>query len=331
MGSEITVKLTHAGAARDITRLCASIVNAGSYNNVARTLDLSLLSPRYTEDQPRVSVALGDNVRAYVGGNVLFDGFIFSLQRDSGSETINVGCADRGIYLKQNQAAYRFNGQTPERIAQQVCRDFSLEVGSLAVTGVPVRRNFPGVDLYRIIQTAYTLAAEKTGERYFLRFRGEKLDVIRRERSGASLVLSPGANLLTATVSENAEQLVSQVGIYNENGVRLRTRRNEDAIALCGVMQRYLQTAKDKDVDAEAAAMLEDNDIKRTITVEALGDPGSLAGGNVIVKEPITGLYGLYWIDSDQHSWKNGLYTMKLGLNLKKIMDKATAGKELGK
>ncbi len=321
--------LRHGGRDYDVAELCGSITNAGSYNRVARTLEFSLLQTRYDKNQPHVPVAIGDPVRFFAGEELLFDGYIFSLRRDSGGETVTVGCFDRGIYLKRNQGAYRFTGQTPEEIARRVCGDFGIKTGALAEAGVPIRRNFPGVSLYEIIQTAYTLAAEKTGERYMLRFRGAELEVIVRERRGATVVIAPGSNLLTATSGESGEDVVSQVAIYDENGSLVRIRRNEDAAALCGVMQRYLCTARDRDVDAEAEVILEDNGIRQTITVEALGDPRLISGGNVIVREPVTGLYGLYWIDSDVHTWKGGVHRVKLGLSLKSIMDKVNAGREL--
>lgn len=329
MSGSPTLKITHGGTEYDATELYQSITNAGSYNQVARSLDFSLLSPRYDKRQPNVPVAMGDYVQYLVDGELRFDGYIFSLGRDSGDDYVDVGCFDRGIYLKRNQAAYRFTGQTPEAITEQICRDYGIQVGNLAQTEIPIRRNFPGVSLYKIIQTAYTLAAAKTGERYMIRFRGPYLDVITRARSGATAVIAPGSNLLTATVSESAEQMVSQVGIYDSNGALLRTRQNEAAIAMIGVMQQYLQAAQDRDVDAEAAAILEDNGIQSRITVEDLGDHTLISGGSVIVREPVTGLYGLYWIDSDVHTWKGGLYRSKLGLNLKKIMDRVEAGSEL--
>lgn len=331
MDGGLKLLIGHGGTCYDATEYFGTIVNAGSCKTVARTLDFDLLSPRYDKAQPTVPVSIGDNVQLFVGSTCQFDGYVFGLQRDSGSDTVEVSCADRGLYLKQNQAAYRFSGQTPEEITRQLCRDFGLQVGNLAETGVPIRRNFPGTSLYQIIQTAYTLAAQRTGERYVQRFRGAALDVIRRERRGATAVIAPGANLLSATAAESAEQVVSQVGIYNANGELVRVCKNEDVIALVGVMQRYIQMAKNKDVDAEAAALLEDNDVKRTTTVTALGDPTYLSGGSVIVREPVTGLYGLHWIDSDVHTWRGGVYQVKLGLNLKKIMDKVEAGRELGK
>ncbi len=328
--AQVKLLIAHGGSAYDATQLVCSITNSGSYDSVGRTLDVTLLAPRYDKNQPTVPVAIGDNVQLFVGAKLQFDGYIFSLQRDSGSDTVEVGCVDRGLYLKQNQAAYRFTGQTPEAITRQICRDFGLTVGDLAQTDVPIRRNFPGVSLYQIIMTAYTLAGSRTGARYLLRFRGAELDVIARP-DGTPAAILPGSNLLTATVSEDARHAVSQVAIYNDSGGLVRLRQNEETYALIGAMQRYLKTGKDRDMDAEAAAILEDNGIQRTITVEAMGDPDLITGGIVIVQEPVTGLYGRYWIDSDEHTWKGGVYRTKLGLNLRKLMDKTEAGKELGK
>lgn len=331
MDGDLKLLIRHGSTVYNATGLFDSLTNAGSYSSVARTLDFERLSPRNDKAQPTVPAAIGDHVQFFVGADLQFDGYIFSVSRDSGGETASVGCFDRGIYLKRNEAAYRFAGKMPEDITRQICRDFGIQVGTLAKTGIPIHRNFPGVSLYKIIQTAYSLAAERTGERYMLRFRGDQLEVIVREGSGATVVIAPGSNLLTATVNESAEQAVSQVAIYNSNGSLIRVRRNEDLTALIGCMQRYLQTAQNRDVDAEAAAILEDNDVRRTVTVEALGDHSLIAGGNVIVREPVTGLYGLYWIDSDTHTWKGGVHRTKLGLNLRKIMDKVSAGKELKK
>lgn len=328
-GEKVSLILAHGGKSYDLTELVQSITWAGSISQVARTLDFSLLSARNDPRQPKAPVSIGDNVQLLVDGELRFDGFIFFDGGDSGADMVDVGCWDRGIYLKNNDGAYKFAGQTPEAITERLCRDFGIAVGNLAQTGITIRRNFPGVSLFKIIWTAYTLAARRTGERYQLRFRGDKLDVIAKKERPATLVLAPGSNLLSATASESAENLVSQVGIYDDSGRLLRVRRNEEAAALCGVMQRYLRTAKDKDADAQAAEILEDNGIQRKTTVAALGDPGLIAGESVIVREPVTGLWGRYWIDADTHTWKGGLYRTKLTLNLRNLMDEVEAGREL--
>lgn len=327
MSSPLTLLCLHGGATYDLSGLCGSATLAGAVGQVARTLDFPLLSARNDSRQPRAPVAIGDNVQLFCGGGLLFDGFVFSLQRDSGRETVDVGCWDRGIYLKQNQAHYTFTGQTAEAITHRVCRDFGIQAGELAQTDIPLRRTFPGVSLYQIVQTGYTLAARQTGESYLQRFRGAALEVIIRKRETATHVLRAGGGLLTATVKEDASKAVSQVGIYDANGNLLRTRENEELKAQIGAFRKCIKTAKDKDADAEARQLLEENGLDQNLTVVCLGDPSLLTGGSVIVREPVTGLYGLYWIDADTHTWKNGAYQTKLTLSLKKTMDEAEAGK----
>ena len=45
------------------------------------------------------------------------------------------------------------------------------------------------------------------------------------------------------------------------------------------------------------------------------------AGNGVEVYDKATGLNGLFWIDSDTHTWENGTHIMSLELNFKNIMD----------
>lgn len=45
-----------------------------------------------------------------------------------------------------------------------------------------------------------------------------------------------------------------------------------------------------------------------------------------MVKEPYTGLSGVFFIDGDSHTWKNGIYTNKLTLNFQNLMDEKESG-----
>ena len=82
-----------------------------------------------------------------------------------------------------------------------------------------------------------------------------------------------------------------------------------------------------KDAAAEARKLLEDNAPAQKITAQARGNPALIAGECAVLQEPVTGLYGLCWIDSDTHTWKGGVYTTKLVLNFRNLMDEAEAGK----
>lgn len=328
----VQLAVAHGGVSYDATALFVSVTCAGAVGQVARTLDVELLAPRNDPRQPTLPVALGDMVQFFCDGVTVFDGFLFSLERDTGGDTLRLGCADRGIYLKNNEGCYKFTGQTPEAIAGRVCRDFGVPVGALAPAGVAVTRSFPGVSLYKIIQTAYTLASRQNGRRYLLRFDGDRLTVIEKAQTAGARAIRAGAELIGATLSESGENAVSQVAIYDENGTLLRVRSNDALGAQLGVMRRYLEKKKDQDPDQEAAALLEDNDVERKITVSCFGDPSLRSGDSVVVSEPLTGLTGLYWVDGDSHVWaRDGTYTNKLTLDLRNVMDETEAGREVKK
>ena len=60
--------------------------------------------------------------------------------------------------------------------------------------------------------------------------------------------------------------------------------------------------------------------------MENLGNIANVTGGTVVVHEPYTGVYGMFFIDSDTHTWKNGQYYNSLVLNFQNIMDEQEAG-----
>ncbi|WP_163854642.1 XkdQ/YqbQ family protein [Paenibacillus elgii] len=77
-----------------------------------------------------------------------------------------------------------------------------------------------------------------------------------------------------------------------------------------------------KDARAEAEKLLQD--VNRVADVELVGnvDMYDLIAGNAVQQvESFTGLTGLFYIDSDSHTFENGQHTIRLSLNFKNIMD----------
>ena len=91
------------GGTREAAALCQSITWGGSYDQAARTLDFPLLVCPADKHLPAVDCPPGSRVQFYRGERLLFDGFVFSRQRDTLSNTVEVSCADRGLYLKRNR------------------------------------------------------------------------------------------------------------------------------------------------------------------------------------------------------------------------------------
>ena len=52
-----------------------------------------------------------------------------------------------------------------------------------------------------------------------------------------------------------------------------------------------------------------------------IGDCRCISGLGVIIEDSRTGLKGKFWIENDSHEWSGGLYTTKLELAFKNIMD----------
>lgn len=180
--------------------------------------------------------------------------------------------------------------------------------------------------LYKIIATAYTLASRTTGKQYHIGFRGAQLFVTEKGPDERTLVIAGKSNLIAANTSESIESMVNAVAIYDAAGNLVRTQEDAEAIARYGRMQEVLKQTKKDDKASEAQKLLDGGGVKQTITVDCLGNTANTAGGSVVVREPYTGLYGLFYIDSDVHEWKRGQYYNKLTLNYKRMMDEQEAG-----
>lgn len=310
----------------DAARLAPTVTWSGDYQRCARTLEFGLLSSPEDKGIPVVPCGLGNTVSLFQDGTELFEGYVFSRQKSTNGNTIDIGCFDRGVYLNRNEASYKFTNTTPEAAARKVAGDFGIPVGELAPAGFSFSRNFFGVSLYNMIATGYSLASAKTGKKYHIGFRNGRLCVTEKKITDTTLILEGGVNLMDATMSESIENTVSQVAIYDRNERLVKTVKNAEAVRLYGVMQNVLRQSDGQDTAAEAQKLLNENGVEQKITVNNLGNIANVTGGTVVVREPYTGLYGLFYIDSDVHTWKNGLYLNKLVLNFKNIMDEQEAG-----
>lgn len=318
--------ITSSSGTVNATNLVRSITWSGDYQQCSRTLEFELISSSTDKNIPVIKCELGYGVTLMLENRTLFDGYIFERQKDTGSSIINITCYDRGIYLKRNEKSYKFINMTPEDIVRRIGADFNIPLGDIAATGIKIKRNFIGTNLYNIIQTAYSLASDKNNKKYMVRFNGQKLNVIEKKANDETLVIQGGSNLMSASTSESITNMINQVAIYNLKDQLVSTQKDENSIKSYGLFQSYLKQAKGENAIPKAKKIISDNGIIQKITIENLGNIANITGNTVVVKEPYTGLYGLFYIDSDIHTWKNGQYYNKLVINFKNIMDEQEAG-----
>lgn len=326
-GAYVKIRATDPdGTTANITELCRTITWGGDWRNAARTLSYSPVACADDSRLPRAPTELGGSVQFWKDSELLMDAYALERTRDSLGHTIDVTAYDRGLYLTRNSDFLRVEEETAEGVTAKVCGKFGIPVGALAATGAPITRNFLGVTLFKIIMTMYSLAADQTGKQYRIRFRGSRLEVVELARTEESVILTPGSNLLGCVTKESASAMTNSVAIYDDQYNLVKTQQDSGAVALYGLMQAAIRAKAYEDPEGHAAQVLKENGLKTTITVNALGDLRLITGNTVVVREPVTGTDGLFWIVSDSHTWTRGLYQTKLTLSLEGLMDRQAAG-----
>ena len=320
------IVITGNGYQQDITEYVQSTTWSGDYRQCARTLELEVVHHAAAQ---AVRAELGNRITLWNDtGSVLFEGYIFRREKNTGGATMSLFCFDRGIYLNRNEAVYKYTNRTAAEITRTVCADFGIEVGTLPEEAVTISRNFLGCTLYNIIQTCWNLTGNATGKSYLIRFDGDRLNVL-DDAGSIPLIIAAGTNMMELNVSESIENMVNRVNIYNKEDMLLRSVGNDDLTALYGLMQAYLKQNDDEDVTDEANKLLEEGGVTQRITVENLGNETLITGQSVILEEPMSGLYGRFWIETDVHTWKLGQYYNKLTLNFRRMVDDVKAGEEV--
>ena len=306
------------GERRDVTELVQSINWTGDIRQTARELTASLVIPRDgSVEIPPLEEGAWLDLEAE--GKQRFLGPLLTCSTNSQSFLVSLSALDRGRFLVGNQGYYKFTDTTPEQAARTICGDFDIPVAALAATGVPLSQNFPGTSsLDQIIRKLYTMAGEQNGKRYQLRFTGEGALEVVEKPSAASLEI---AQTMGVTNTWDIEKINNRVAIYTDDGALVRTVDNGSSLSLNGQLSHVIVQRSGEDAGAEAQAWLEDNGLQQSLTVEVLDPPWEmLSGSAVILRDTGSGVSGLFWIDTDTHTLKNGQHFGKFSLNFRNIM-----------
>lgn len=318
------------GVRKDISQLYRSVTWSGSYRTCGRQLQVEVFNPReLMPGMERLELPLGSMVEMEgEDGALLFYGQVLTRNQPSSSSILSVTALDNGRYMARNKGWYSFKNVAPELAVAQICRDFGIPVGELATTGGKLTRAFQGVYLHQIAATLYNLASEQTGKRYCIRFEGQTLTVRDKWEGLPQLVIAPGANLIDQDTREDASKIYSQVAIYSKEGKLIRTLDDPESQKAFGTFREIITQTKGEDSGKKAQAILEDNGVVQSLSVNCDGDERMVTGRAAALVDAFSGMAGRFWIDSDAHTWRNGVYTTKLELNYRNIMDNVTAGRE---
>ena len=307
----------------DITQAVISVTWSGSVSQAARTVELSVVNAPNDKNitDLKLNIGAGEVIKLYEDGWMIFCGEVQSVKRTSETGAITYTCYDLLNHLLKSTGVYNFSNTTAERIAKKVCADLMIKIGSLVKTKAPIKKMiFDGDTFYDIIMKAYSKAAKQTGKKYICRMDGVKLSVEEKGKKVKNFILAEEYNVTNAGCEETIENMVNVVKIYDENGMQIGEVRKEKWVEKYGIYQQVYK--KEKGINAKAAAKNILSGIQKKVTLDGIhGHLECIAGNGVEVYEKASGLRGLFWIDTDTHTWENGVHTMSLELNFQNVMD----------
>ena len=201
---------------------------------------------------------------------------------------------------------------TPEKITRQVCKEAGVPCGTLANTGVTIKKLiFDDKSIYDIIARAYRKVTATTGKRYLLTMDGKKLTIAEKGLS-SGVTLEQGKDITGATYSDTTDEMVNLVKIYNDKKEQIGEVKKANLVTKYGVYQSTYTKEEDVSAKKEAQSMLAG--IKKEASIEAIGNTAAVAGKSIVIHDKATGLSGTFYITSDEHAFSEGTHTMSLEL-----------------
>jgi hypothetical protein len=310
------MRVVHKG--NDITQYISSITWSGSRSEVARKLELAVVNAPLDKNITPPVIGLADPIYLFDEDNTeLFRGFITDREASSDAGTVSYTAYDLLFYTLKSNATYNFSGKTAEAITKMVCTDLQIPTGELASTGLSQKLIVQNKSIYEIIMQAYTQAFQKSGKKYHVVAEKGLLCVKEMGKQVCEIEFTEDTNITSSNYKESLQSMVNKVKIYDGEGKQVGVVQNEDV--KYGIFQQVYTKEEGKDANTTAKSMFKG--VEKTFTLECLNYNKAVTGSGAIIRDTATGLSGLVWIDSDVHTWQDGVATMSLTVTLKQMMD----------
>lgn len=311
------------GNTADITEVISSVTWAGSCSQVARTAELSVINAPDDANIKSIDIAIsaGDIIKLYDNNAEIFYGEVQTIEKLSESGTVTYSCSDLLSHLLRSAETDNYSNTTAEDITKKLCAKFQIAAGNIAETKVPIKKMIvDGDSIYDIIMMAYTKAAKQTGQFYICRMDQNKLSVEIKGTKLDTFMLADEYNISNANYQETIENMVNQIKIVDDKGNQIGEVKQDDWIRNFGIYQQIYK--KEDGINETTAATEMLIGIEKTVSITGIDAPvNCIAGNGVEVYDSATQLTGLFWIESDSHTWENGTHIVNLELSFKNVMD----------
>ena len=310
----------------DLSNAVESITWSGDYKSCSRKLEFSLVSTVHGKPNPRADLPLSSIVLFIENGKELFRGFVWEKEKSTDGNSTKYLAYDYGERLNKIKVSYNIKNETPTSIVNKICSEYGLSKGSIASSTVKIKKLFIGTSIYDTIMTAYTEEFKTTGKKYMLHYKGDKLYVSEKGTVTLTVGFEEGKNIISSTFRESISSMVNKVLIVDEDGKKVSEVKDDNMIKIHGLFQEVYKKQEGKDANIEAKNLL--NGVEKTCSLSGFGDNSCVTGCGVQIKDSYTGLTGLFYIDSDTHTWQGNDYKIDLELNFKNIMNEVSSGQD---
>lgn len=315
------------GITYNITKAVGTVTWSGSVTQAARQASITVLNAPNDPNIKKIklNLAVGDVIALYEDSVNIFYGEIQTSEKKSEIGTITYNATDLLGHLLRIMHKGKYKNKTAENITQIVCKKYGIKTDTIAKTKKAIKKIIiDGSSIYDTIMFAYTKAEKSTGKKYMCYMKGKKLCTKVKGTVVSGYSLDENKNIVSSSYEETIENVVNQVKIYNDKGKQIGVVKNEGHIKRYGLYQEIY--TKEEGINAKTAAKNMLTGVEKKVNAEIIdGNVKCTAGAGIKVHDKATGLDGLFWIDSDTHTWEGGRHTMSLELNFKNIMDKKTA------
>lgn len=304
----------------DVSTMVQSGQIKGSKYKTARSLNISLLN---TDRGLHSSFSFEEGQLLVFKWNKdeLFRGDIHSIGKDK-TQTDTILAYDSMIYLLNNYESYVFENKKASEIAQKICSDFGIEIGTIADTGyvIPLLVFDGSKNAYDIMMQALELTRKQIGVNHYIYSMEGKFNLIKRVEQLRKWVIEDGCNLIDYSYKSSIENTFTKVKLVHEENdtTIIATAENGDLQKKFGMIQ-YFEKVTDSVTQAQlnerAKATMSEKGVKsKTLSLTALGITDVISGSAIHVIEENLNIAKGFFVDEDTHSFKGNEHIMDLKL-----------------
>ncbi|MBM7577664.1 XkdQ/YqbQ family protein [Jeotgalibacillus terrae] len=247
----------------------------------------------------------------------------------TGRQPIPFTAFDLAYYLNESKRIYQFNGIAADQAIKRICSDYNIPIYSIIKIPTKIDKIYMNETLSDIIKDVLLQAEADQGVNYQFEMYEGKFHVYRSrdivivptyyERG---IYASNGTDVMTAPSRKRTIKGMKNSIQVTSDGQLLASVSNDSLIQAYGLLSEIVDVQEEdrprarniaRNTLRELGKVFEDN------SLEMLGDSRVLAGRMIEINEPITGMKGLYMIESVQHTAQNGIHMMSLDLSMKGV------------